>query len=190
VFADATSILVKYTRYGDANLDGIVNLSDFNRLAANFGGSNKIWSQADFTFDGVVNLNDFNRLAGNFGLSAAGPEVTPEDWSALAAAVPEPACAAAWAIAGAATVLRRRRSGGAVCAAERKSLPIRHSPRVRRMARTWFQSRRGPSTCPFTRCVGDGSAVLYGVAGELARRVEQRAAARGRRLHDSARRRR
>ena len=90
VFADATSILVKYTRYGDANLDGIVSLNDFNRLAANFGGSNKIWSQADFTFDGIVNLNDFNRLASNFGLFAAGPDVTPQDWSALAAAVPEP----------------------------------------------------------------------------------------------------
>ena len=40
---------------------------------------------------GTVNLNDFNLMAANFGLSAAGPSVTPQDWSALAAAVPEPA---------------------------------------------------------------------------------------------------
>ena len=37
-----------------------------------------------------MNLGDFNLLAGNFGLSAAGSEVTPQDWANLAAAVPEP----------------------------------------------------------------------------------------------------
>ncbi len=89
---DDTTVLVAFTRYGDANLDGTVNLNDFNRLAANFGiSSGAVWSMGDFTYDGIVNLNDFNRLAANFGLSAAGPEVTPGDWAALASAVPEPA---------------------------------------------------------------------------------------------------
>ena len=86
---DGTTVLVRYTIYGDANLDEAVNLQDFNRLAANFGGSNKIWSQGDFNYDGVVNLLDFNRLAGNFGMTF-GPTLTPDDWAALAAAVPEP----------------------------------------------------------------------------------------------------
>jgi hypothetical protein len=58
-----------------------------------------------------VNLGDFNLLAGNFGLSAAGSEVTPQDWENLAAAVPEtsallltgvPALAGMW--------MRRRRA--------------------------------------------------------------------------------
>ena len=31
---DNTAVLLKYTAYGDANLDGQVNLTDFNRLAA------------------------------------------------------------------------------------------------------------------------------------------------------------
>jgi hypothetical protein len=111
VFADATSVLVKYTRYGDANLDGNVNLQDFNRLASNFGGANKTWSQGDFNYDGAVNLIDFNRLAGNFGLVASGPGVTPDDWAALASRIPEPTSApllfgvAAWAAAS----FRRRR---------------------------------------------------------------------------------
>jgi T5SS/PEP-CTERM-associated repeat protein len=91
---DDTAALVKFTRYGDANLDGSVNLQDFNTLAANFGQSNRFWRQGDFNYDGTVNLQDFNRLAANFGLSAAGPEVTPADWAALAAAVPEPTVAA------------------------------------------------------------------------------------------------
>ena len=34
---DDTSVTVRYTRYGDATLDGLVNLTDFNRLASNFG---------------------------------------------------------------------------------------------------------------------------------------------------------
>jgi hypothetical protein len=105
---DDTSILLRYTRYGDADLNGVVNLNDFNRLAANFGlTGGALWSQGDFNYDGNVNLNDFNRLAANFGLSAAGPQVTAQDWARLGAAVPEPAligCAA-----GLATLQVRRR---------------------------------------------------------------------------------
>ena len=64
---DNTSIILSHTLNGDTDLNGTVNLSDFNRLAANFGGSGKRWSQGDFNYDGVANLSDFNRLAGNFG---------------------------------------------------------------------------------------------------------------------------
>ena len=108
-FVDATAVLVKFVRYGDANLDGTVNLADFNRLASNFGGTNKIWSQGDFNYDGVVNLQDFNRLAGNFGRSTNGPEVTPEDWARLAGVVPEPACGLVALGAAAFWVARHRR---------------------------------------------------------------------------------
>jgi hypothetical protein len=91
---DDTTVIVATIRTGDANLDGIVNLADFNRLASNFGGvSGKVWSQGDFNYDGQTNLTDFNLMAGNFGLSATGPDVTPQDWSNLAAAVPEPSAA-------------------------------------------------------------------------------------------------
>jgi len=91
---------------GDANLDNAVNLNDFNVLAANFGTTGATWMSGDFTNDGNVNLNDFNILAANFGLSAAGPTVTPDDWSALAGAVPEPTALAG--IAFAALASRRR----------------------------------------------------------------------------------
>jgi hypothetical protein len=88
---DSTAVLVRGTRLGDANLDGEVNLQDFNRLASNFGlSSGATWTQGDFNHDGVVNLQDFNRLAANFGLTATGPEVTSEDWAALSRVVPEP----------------------------------------------------------------------------------------------------
>jgi hypothetical protein len=108
----ANSVLLAYTRYGDADLNGQVNLQDFNRLASAFGTTDTaVWSQGDFNYDGNVNLQDFNRLASNFGLSAAGPEVTPDDWARLGAAVPEPG-AASVLVAMAMTTLRRRRSTG------------------------------------------------------------------------------
>ena len=115
---DASTVLVRFTRYGDANLDALVNLDDFNRLAANFGSTAAVWTQGDFTYDMLVNLDDFNRLAANFGLSAAGPEVTPQDWSALASVVPEPGAietatvTAALSLCG--MMARRRRSGATV----------------------------------------------------------------------------
>lgn len=95
---------------GDANIDGLVNLSDFNILTGNFGNSVTRWSQADFDFNGLVNLSDFNALASNFGLSA-GPDgmVGPDDWAALSAAVPEPTAVSAVALGGLGLIRRRRR---------------------------------------------------------------------------------
>ena len=66
-----TSVLVRMQSYGDANMDGNVNLTDFNRLAANFGSAGAVWSRGDFTYDGNVNLSDFNLLAANFGRTVA-----------------------------------------------------------------------------------------------------------------------
>jgi hypothetical protein len=106
---DDSSVLLRFTRFGDANLNGAVNLQDFNRLAANFGASNAVWSQGDFNYDGNVNLQDFNLLAANFGQSA-GPDgaVDPHDWANLAAAVPEPTAPMAAGALGLGMLLRRR----------------------------------------------------------------------------------
>ncbi|HRK30105.1 MAG TPA: hypothetical protein PLD59_03425 [Tepidisphaeraceae bacterium] len=80
---DATSVLVRYTRKGDADLTGTVDLNDFTALAASFGGTG-IWHQGDFNYDGQINLDDFTLLAANFGESATGG--LPRS-----SAVPEPA---------------------------------------------------------------------------------------------------
>jgi hypothetical protein len=76
---DDTSVVIRPTRYGDADLDGAVNLNDFNRLAASFGLTSRSWSQGDFNYDATTNLSDFNLLAANFGASLAslvGPSVS------------------------------------------------------------------------------------------------------------------
>src|SRR5262249_13264562 len=45
---DNTAILIRYTAFGDADLDGTVNTVDFNLLAANFGQTGKRWYNGDF----------------------------------------------------------------------------------------------------------------------------------------------
>jgi hypothetical protein len=74
---DSTAVLLKYTYYGDANLDGNVNLNDFGRLAANFGQTNRRWSQGNFDFDNDVDLADFGKLAATFGRGGLAPEARP-----------------------------------------------------------------------------------------------------------------
>jgi hypothetical protein len=72
----ADDIIIAHVLSGDANLDGTVNLQDFNRLAAHFGESGTTWAEGNFNYDNVTNLPDFNALAGNFGNSAA-PDAAP-----------------------------------------------------------------------------------------------------------------
>jgi hypothetical protein len=96
VFADSTSVIIRYTRYGDADLNGTVNSDDFNLFATNFGLSGRQWFQGDFNYNSVVNSDDFNLFATNFGLSAgADGIVDPAEWAALASAMPEPSAAVA-----------------------------------------------------------------------------------------------
>ncbi len=63
----------------DANHDRVVNLLDFNALAANFGLAGRTFSQANFNYsaDGLVNLQDFNILGAQFGASVPPPPTAP-----------------------------------------------------------------------------------------------------------------
>lgn len=105
-----TDTLIRFTLYGDADINGTVNLSDFNRLASNFGSTNALWREGDFDYNSNVNLGDFNRLAANFGLSASPGGPTPADWSALASAVPEPTSLGVVGLGAIGLLARRRRS--------------------------------------------------------------------------------
>jgi hypothetical protein len=83
---DSTSVLIRYTLSGDADLNTNVNTVDFNILAANFGGTGKRWTRGDFNYDESVNTVDFNLLAANFSrsLPAAAPSVQTSSRVALA----------------------------------------------------------------------------------------------------------
>jgi arabinogalactan endo-1,4-beta-galactosidase len=90
---DATTLLLRSTRFGDSNLDGVVNLLDLNSLATNFGSNTGIWTVGDFNYDGVTNVLDFNLLASNFGQSDA------QSSPSLGQLVPEPCMMSAVAAA-------------------------------------------------------------------------------------------
>jgi plastocyanin len=75
--------------YGDANLDGHVDLLDFNVLATNFGAQGGGWAAGDFNEDGNIDLLDFNLLASHFGQELQ-PAPNKLTLTLESAAIPEP----------------------------------------------------------------------------------------------------
>jgi hypothetical protein len=75
---DSTSMLVKYTYLGDANLDGVVDVRDLLALARHYH-STANWVGGDFNYDGTVDINDLKLLAANWnaGSSVASPQLAP-----------------------------------------------------------------------------------------------------------------
>ena len=70
------SIEVKYTYYGDADLNGTVNGADYTQIDLGFGGHLTGWSNGDFNYDGVVNGLDYALIDNTFnqlGATGAGP---------------------------------------------------------------------------------------------------------------------
>jgi fibronectin-binding autotransporter adhesin len=110
----ARTIEIKYTLLGDANLNGVVDGTDFGIVAANFNKGVTGWDQGDFNYDNVVDGRDFGDLAANFNKGTAGAAT----WNALeafAAAnglfadVPEPTSFGLAALGAVSLLARRRR---------------------------------------------------------------------------------
>ena len=74
---------------GDTDLDRDVDLTDFNRLAANFDPNGTygpyLWLAGNFDGDDEVDLTDYNSLAGNFNPLGYGTAAVPEPAAALLA---------------------------------------------------------------------------------------------------------
>jgi hypothetical protein len=125
---DASSVLMRYTRTGDANLDGMVNDDDVTIVGANYapGFAKPRWDLGDFDYNGFVDNNDVTLLGVFYNPSATplNPPVATGDsrWRAdsgassigVAQAVPEPATAilAISALIVAGIGRRRRRDPG------------------------------------------------------------------------------
>jgi formylglycine-generating enzyme required for sulfatase activity len=108
-------ILLKYTWYGDANLSGAVDGSDYSLI--DNGALNHLtgWYNGDFNYDGVVNGSDYTLIDNSFntqGASLAGEIGNTTAQIAAATAVPEPAMMGVLTL-GAIGLLRQRRISGA-----------------------------------------------------------------------------
>ncbi len=55
-----TDVLVKYTYYGDTNLDGTVNATDYIAIDNGFNSGGNSWVNGDFNYDGVINGDDYS----------------------------------------------------------------------------------------------------------------------------------
>ncbi len=63
---------------GDANLDGSVDVSDFNIWNSNKLNNVAAWCAGDFTADGSIDVSDFNVWNSNKLMSSGRPGVVPE----------------------------------------------------------------------------------------------------------------
>ena len=106
--ASSGQIEIKYTLLGDANLDGTVNVADFNALAAHFNSTSQLWSSGDFNYDGIVNAEDFDAIARNYGQVMSSPALGTLGSGDLGRAVPEPTALAALGVV--VSLGRRRRA--------------------------------------------------------------------------------
>ena len=59
---NASDILVKYTYYGDADMNGVVNFDDYARTDSGFNGAGSTWFQGDYDYNGLVNFDDYSLL--------------------------------------------------------------------------------------------------------------------------------
>jgi T5SS/PEP-CTERM-associated repeat protein len=84
---DGSSVLIRYTRTGDANLDGVVNDEDVTIINASYapGVPQPFWALGDFDYNGFVDDDDVTLLSAFYN-----PSAPPLAALADLAAVPEP----------------------------------------------------------------------------------------------------
>jgi hypothetical protein len=113
-----TDVKVAYTYYGDANLSGAVDGSDYSLIDSSYLNERTShtsisgWQNGDFNYDGVVNGSDYTLIDNAF--NSQGPALSAAELASSTAeisgtSVPEPIGLASLAICGLGLFGRRRR---------------------------------------------------------------------------------
>ena len=63
---------MKYTYYGDANLDGKVDASDYSLIDNGYLNHLTGWYNGDFNYDGVINGSDYTLIDNAFNMQGCG----------------------------------------------------------------------------------------------------------------------
>jgi hypothetical protein len=118
-------VLVKYTYYGDANLDGTVNSADYTLTDAGYlsHGTLTGWQNGDFNYDGVINGSDYTLIDNAFNLQGAqltsqvanpsagiAAQIAGPSAGGVSSAVPEPTTLSLLGLGAIGLLGRRRRS--------------------------------------------------------------------------------
>jgi hypothetical protein len=72
---DASSLLIKFTYFGDTDLDGDVDVADLGNLASHWQTPG-VWTDGDFDYTGSIDVNDLGLLATNWQAGVGSP-LTP-----------------------------------------------------------------------------------------------------------------
>ena len=102
-------VLVKYTYYGDANLDGIVDSSDYSRIDSGYITKATGWYNGDFNGDGVIDGSDYTLIDNAFNTQGANLTAVIATPTSEVAAVPEPTSSLVLATTAIALLGRRKR---------------------------------------------------------------------------------
>jgi len=88
---------------GDTNLDGIVDITDYNTLKGNMGmAENAVWADGDVDEDGDVDWDDLLLLHAQYGKSTTSLAAMPSEM------IPEPATLALLALGGLMALRRKK----------------------------------------------------------------------------------
>jgi autotransporter-associated beta strand protein len=107
-----SDVLIKFTYFGDANLDGVVDGSDYSLIDNGFLNKLTGWFNGDFNYDGVVNGSDYTLIDNAFNSQGASFADVPAATTAEIASsstVPEPAMMGMFSLAAVALLNRCRR---------------------------------------------------------------------------------
>ena len=130
---DASTVLVRYTRTADANLDGVVNNDDVTIVGANYapGFAKPRWDLGDFDYNGFVDNDDVTLLGVYYN-----PAATP---------IPAPEGGGVAAVPGAGDICPRRRGTAGRLHMAGEAIQREHSVRVLDVQVNLFALEEGPA---------------------------------------------